>query len=372
MIFLEFKDYYKILEIKRDATEDEIKKKYRNLAKKYHPDKNQGNKTAEEKFKDISEAYDVLSSKDKKLKYDELLKYGYGNQGGFRQTGNSYSTKDFEGIFSGLKGKRPAGFDDSYSDIFDMFFGQGTESKENQYNSKKGENIEITTTISLEQAIKGGTLKLGVPQKQFCDLCNGTGAKPVNGLEVCKTCMGRGSIIRDQRGFSINTPCPTCAGKGKTIKAKCEKCTGSGIFVKKKQIKVEVPKGVRQGHKIRIIGEGNKGKGHGAPGNLIVKLNIREDKDFVRDGNNIDTKVEISFIEALKGIKKKIRTPHGHVLLTIPKGIQPGTKMKLKGKGIEYEGLTGDLLVEILVKIPKTITEVGIELLEKLEKECIF
>jgi molecular chaperone DnaJ len=327
---MEFKDYYKILGVEQSASPSEIKKKYRTLAKKYHPDANPDNKAAEEKFKAISEAYDILSDTSKKEQYDQMLKYGPGS--------GSFNPNDLSSIFGQFGGGGQAS---QFSDLFDLFGGGGGggfggHSSPRQRRRSRGEDIEVTTTISFEQSLKGGNLKLGIPQQEICTHCKGTGTYG-----------------------------------GQNTGTTCSFCRGSGNIRIKKPLTVIIPKGADNEHVIKVAGEGNLGKNGGPNGNLIVKLKVKEHSDFKREGLNLHTAVSISFIEAILGTKKKVATPFESVMVTIPAGTQPGGKLKLKNMGVSTATNKGDLIVEIKVSIPKKITDEIRKQLLHLEKELL-
>lgn len=368
---MEMKDYYKVLGVPRDAPAAEIKKKYRVLAKRFHPDTHPGDKEAEARFKEVSEAYEMLGDADKRKKYDELLKYGFDpGSGGFRRTGAGPSSRpvDLEELLKGFGGESGG-----FSDLFERLFGGGGGGGESPFaggrpRAARGEDIELTASIELSQAVKGGLLKLRFPQHAPCDACGGAGGRPGGGMQTCPACRGTGHTSSGQGAFSINRSCPNCMGKGRVVREACAKCGGAGAVAVQRTLRVKVPPGAADGQRIRVTGEGHRGPG-GAPGNLLVTLRVKEDARFARRGDDLVTRVEVTLLEAITGTKKTLETPDGEVLVTVPPGVQPGMKLKLKGRGVPREGGAGDLLVEVAVRLPRRVPPETAEKLAALERE---
>lgn len=351
-------DYYETLGISRSASDDEIKKAYRKLAMKYHPDRNPDNKDAENKFKEIQKAYDTLSDPQKKAAYDQ---YGHaafeqGGAGGFGGFGG------FSGGFSGTQG-----FD--FGDIFSQMFGGAAGSRQPNY---QGADLQYSIEISLEEAAKGIKKQITVPTYEECDVCHGTGAKPGTKATSCHTCGGSGTVHVRQAIFQIQQTCPTCGGSGKEIKDPCVKCHGAGRVKTSKNVEVNIPAGIDDGQRIRLTGEGEPGT-HGAPaGDLYIHVSVKPHKIFQRDPDaptDLHCELPISFATAALGGEVEVPTLDGKVKLNIPAGTQNGKRMRIKGKGIKSvrSSLVGDLYCHVLVETPVNLTDRQKELLEEFE-----
>lgn len=349
------KDLYEILGVSKNATDDEIKKAYRNLAKKYHPDVNPGNKEAEQKFKEINEAYQILSDPQKRAQYDQFGSSSF-EQGGFGQGGF-----DFGGF---------GGFTDIFEDIFDMF-GGGTRRNS---GPQKGRDIRYDMTLTFEEAAFGVEKEIEVERLEECDKCNGSGAKPGTKVETCPMCHGTGEIRVTQNtplGRIVNVrTCSRCHGEGKVINEPCPKCGGTGKIRKIRKIKVNIPAGIDDGQMVSLRGEGEPGIRGGARGDLYIVIRIKPHKIFTRDGYNILLKIPISFAEAALGAEIKVPTIDGNVIYSIPAGTQTGTKFRLRGKGIpNINGRgRGDQIVEVYIEVPKKLTERQKELLREFQQ----
>lgn len=345
-------DFYATLGVAKTATDDEIKKAYRKLAMKYHPDRNPDNKEAEEKFKEVQKAYETLSDKEKRAMYDQ---YGHaafegGGQGGF-------------GGFGGFGGAQ--GFD--FGDIFSQMFGGGSGRAQPDY---QGEDVQVGIEITLEEAAKGVKKRINIPTYEACDVCNGSGAKPGTSPETCPTCKGSGTVHIQQAIFRMQQTCPTCHGAGKHIKEPCVKCRGAGRNKAVKTVEVNIPAGIDDGQRIRLSGEGGPGM-HGAPaGDLYVTVRIRAHKIFQRDGLDLHCELPISFATAALGGELEVPTLDGKVKLTVPKETQTGRRMRVKGKGVKSlrSSATGDLYCHIVVETPVNLTDRQKELLEEFER----
>jgi len=354
------KDYYEILGVSRNATKEEIKKAYRRLALKYHPDVNKS-PDAEEKFKEISEAYAVLSDDEKRRQYDL---YGHEGIGAKYTYEDIFKGVDFEDIFKDL------GFDFGFSRIFEEFFGGG-KFKET-YN--RGSDIIYDLEIGLEDAAKGVKTQIEVPKREVCSACRGSGAEP-GGLIACPKCNGTGQIqytkVSGFTRFVRIESCNACGGRGSTIKIPCKQCHGAGLIERKRVITIKVPKGVEDGVRLRIKGEGNPGVNGGEPGDLYVIIHVKPHKLFKRRGLDVLYEASITFPQAVLGTEITVPTLYGETKLKIPEGTQPGTIFRLKGKGLPsmngYE--QGDELVKINVKIPKNLTLRQKQLILELAKE---
>ncbi len=345
------RDYYEILGVSREAAEDEIKKAYRRLAHKYHPDKNPGNKESEEHFKEVNEAYEVLRDADKRRKYD-LFGHGMGAAG----------TGGFEGFGAG-------GFGDIFEDIFEDFFG-GAGGPRRRTRAERGSDLRYNLEISFEEAAFGMETKVKIPRTETCTVCNGSGAQPASKIAVCPTCKGTGQVRFQQGFFTLARTCTQCNGEGKIITNPCETCHGRKRVQKDRVISLKIPPGVETGTRLRLNGEGEAGLNGGPPGDLYVAITVREHPIFTRDGNDLFCEIPVSFLTAILGGEVEIPTLTGEAPLKIPSGTQPGQIFRLKGKGIaNLKGYgIGDQVVEVRVEIPKKLTPRQKELLDELAK----
>ncbi|BCV35525.1 MULTISPECIES: molecular chaperone DnaJ [Shewanella] len=343
------RDYYEVLGVGRDASEREIKKAYKRLAMKYHPDRNPGDKAAEASFKEVKEAYEILTDEDKKAAYDQFGHAGVDpNRGG--------------GGFGG-----GADFGDIFGDVFGDIFGGGRRGGHRQ--AARGSDLRYNLELSLEEAVRGITRELRIPTLVSCDLCDGSGAKKGTSATTCGTCHGAGQVQMRQGFFAVQQPCPTCHGRGKIIKEPCSKCHGDGRIEKSKTLSVKIPAGVDTGDRIRLAGEGEAGE-FGAPaGDLYVQVTVREHPIFVRDGNNLYCEVPISFAKAALGGEVEVPTLDGKVNLKIPAETQTGRMFRMRGKGVKSvrSHAVGDLLCKVVMETPVNLSERQKELLREFE-----
>ena len=369
------KDYYKILGVAENVSNDELKKIYRRLAKKYHPDANQGDKAAEEKFKDISEAYDTLSNPQKRTQYDQMRKYGASGfgAGGFRPGGFPGGSGGFD--FSHGNGMRFSTEDlggfGSLGDIFSALFGDqmsfGRKKRRRASTGRrKGNNLAATIEITFSEMVKGVTKTIKLNREANCDRCNGTGAEPGAGKTVCPQCNGRGMVSQSVGTFSVTRPCPRCLGRGEIISTPCTSCNGSGRKRLSQKVAVKIPIGFQDGAKLRLKNLGLPGVNGGPNGDLIVTIRVKPDRFFKRVGNDIVCTVPISLKQAVDGAKIKVRTINGYAALKVPPLTQDGTKFNLKGLGINSNGANGNQYVVIKINIPQNPSKEEEQLLQKL------
>ncbi|HHF4683838.1 molecular chaperone DnaJ [Haemophilus influenzae] len=346
------KDYYEVLGLQKGASEDDIKRAYKRLASKHHPDKNQGSKEAEEKFKEINEAYEVLGDDHKRAAYDQ---YGHA---AFEQGGG---TGGFGGGFGG------ADFGDMFGDIFGDIFGGGGRGRQRVV---RGEDLRYDLEISLEEAVKGTTKDIQINTLAHCDSCGGSGAEKGSKVETCPHCHGSGRIRRQQGFFVSESICPTCHGSGKKIEKPCRSCHGEGRVHKKENLSVKIPAGVDTGNQLRLAGKGAAGENGTPAGDLYVVIHVREHNIFERDGSNLYCEVPISFATAALGGEIEVPTLDGRVKLKIPAETQTGKLFRMRGKGVAStrSGYAGDLICRIVVETPVNLTSEQKELLHKLEE----
>ena len=352
------RDYYEVLGVSRGASEDEIKKAYKKMARKYHPDLNPGDKTAEEKFKEVNEAYEVLSDADKKARYDQ-----YGHAGVDPNFGAGGFGGGFDGSFD---------FGD-LGDIFGSFFagGFGGGRRTNPNAPQRGESIRMSIAISFEEAAFGCEKAVTVERYETCDTCHGNGCAPGTSPEVCPDCHGTGTVqVRRQTPmgvFATSSPCPKCGGKGRIIHQPCKDCRGSGMVRKKKTIQASIPAGIDNGQTISIRGQGNAGKNGGPAGDLLITITVRPHELFRREGTSVLCEAPITFTQAVLGAELEIPTIDGKVKYTLPEGTQSGTTFRLKGKGIpSINGRgRGDQYVTVYIETPKNLNKEQKEALKK-------
>jgi molecular chaperone DnaJ len=358
------KDYYKVLGVPKDASKEDIRKAYRKLAKKYHPDRQGGSKAAEEKFKEIADAYSVLGDPDKRKQYDQLREAG---MHGGRFTGFG----GFEDLFGGGARQTSQGFGGGMGglgDLFSRIFGGGGQGAEGAAR-RRGHDVTSSITVPFDTAVKGGTVGVRIPRDKPCPECNGTGASSDSRVETCPQCGGSGQVLSGQGGFSVGRPCPACFGRGRIIQKPCSRCHGSGGVQDQSRVDVKIPAGVEDGQKMRLAGMGERGAGGGAAGDLILEVRVASHPDFERKGRDIYGKVQVSMVEAALGTEVDAPTMHGVAMVKVPAGTQPGQKLRLKGRGLETsDGRKGDHYVEVEVVVPRKLTEEQRRLLEELRR----
>lgn len=361
-------NFYDILGVSKTANQDEIKKAFRKKAHKLHPDKDGGD---EAKFKELNEAYQVLSNKEKRQQYDQfgstyedMRRNGGGAPGG----GNPF------GGFGGQQGQQAGAQYDfgDIGDIFSEFFGGGGRARRG--GPARGRDIEIEMAIDFNEAVFGVQKDLGIDLNDTCETCSGSGAEPGTPIETCATCKGAGEVqqIRNSMLGQIRTSavCPECKGEGKTSKTKCANCSGNGTEFMRKELKVDIPGGIQDGQTIRLTGQGEAGKHGGPKGDIYIRVSVRPSKVFEREGNNIHSRVEITFAQAALGDEVSVKTVDGEGALKIPSGTQSGSRIKIRGKGASVLNGSGrgDHIVTVQVKIPKKLSRKQRKLLEDLRE----
>lgn len=347
------RDYYEVLGVQKSATDAEIKRAYRKVAKKYHPDMNPGDKEAEAKFKEATEAYEVLSDSQKRAQYDQFGHAAFDQNGGFGGGAGGFGGFDFNGGDMG----------DIFGDLFGgMFGGGGSRARRN--GPMQGAHVRADIRITFEEAVFGCKKELEIMLKDECETCHGTGAKPGTSPETCPKCGGRGQIVYTQQSMfgtvqNVQT-CPECNGSGKVIRQKCTKCGGTGYESKKKKIEVTVPAGIDNGQSIRIRGKGEPGKNGGPRGDLLVSVTVSRHPKFQRREYDLFSTEPITFAQAALGATIKIQTVDGPYEHTIKPGTQTDTKVRLRGKGvpsIRNKNVRGDHYVTLVVQVPESLTE---------------
>ena len=356
------RDYYEVLGVEKNADDATIKKAYRQLAKKYHPDMNPGDAEAEKKFKEASEAYAILSDPDKRRQYDQFGHAAFDGGAG----GGGFGGFDFGG----------GDFSDIFSDIFGDFFGGGSRGGARNNGPMKGSNIRTSVRISFEEAVFGVDKELELTLKDTCRTCNGSGAKPGTSPETCQRCGGRGQVVTQHQtpfGTMRNTTvCPDCGGSGKTIKDKCPECHGSGFIASRKKIQVSIPAGIDKGQSVRIRDKGEPGVNGGPRGDLLVEVIVDRHPIFQRQNMDIFSTVPVSFAVAALGGEIVIDTVDGKVVYDVKAGTQTDTRVRLRGKGIpslRNRDVRGDHYVTLVVQVPDRLSNEAKELLKKFDQE---
>jgi molecular chaperone DnaJ len=350
------RDYYEVLGVDRGASDQDLKKAYRRLAHQVHPDKNQTDPEAEEKFKEAAEAYAILSNTEQRQRYDRFGHAGVSNSA----ANASWGAPGFGGI------------EDILGDLFGFgdVFGSTGRGGSRRSSSQRGADLRYDLEITLEQAAEGMTAQLRIPKLETCETCTGSGAKPGTKPEVCRTCQGAGQVRFQQGFFSVSRTCSTCRGVGQVISSPCETCHGSGRVEHEKSIEVKIPAGVETGSRLRLQAEGESGTFGGPAGDLYVVIHVAEHEEFERQGNNLYASVPVTFAQAALGAEVDVKTLHGTESLKVPAGTQTGTVFRVRGQGMPVLGGRGkgDLFVSVSVITPTSLTREQRKLLEQLAK----
>jgi molecular chaperone DnaJ len=350
---METKDLYKILGVSKGASQDEIRRSYRKLARKYHPDANRDDPKAEERFKEVQHAYEVLSNPEKRREYDEGPRAYFG---------------------AGPRGGAGGGFDTNFSDLSDLFgsFGDIFGGVGRERAANRGEDVTVSVSLGFKDALEGVTTRVAAPVEEACDLCRGTGAAPGTTRRMCPECSGRGLRSRDQGYFAFSEPCGRCGGEGTIVEKPCTGCSGSGRLRRSRQVTVKIPAGARDGMKIRVPGRGSSGRS-APPGDLYVVTRVAEHPLFERRGDDFLIDVPVSFVEAALGAEIELPRPGGGIVkLRLPAGTQDGKRFKVRGAGApraKGDGKPGDLIVRVQITVPKKLNRREKEILETLAEE---
>jgi len=363
------KDFYAVLGVSASASSDEIKKQYRKLAKRYHPDANQGDAKASERFKEISEAYTVLGDADKRKQYDEMRRLGafegFGGFGGARPGGaRPGAGSRTGGAAGGAAGGPNVRFEDfdigglgGLGDLFSSMFGGGRQGGARSHGPERGQAVESTLAIPFRVAVLGGKIPIELEVNEECPTCKGTGAAPGAKFSTCTECGGRGMISFGQGGFAVNRPCPVCLGRGQVPSERCPTCQGSGETRVHRTVNITVAPGTDTGTRVRLSGQGGKGANGGPPGDLIITFQVQPDRFFSREGNDLVAHVPLNIAQATLGSRVSVRSINGKkIAIRIPAGTPSGKRFRVRGQGVATGSETGDLIVEVSITVPESLT----------------
>lgn len=350
------RDYYEVLGVQKNASEDEIKKAFRQLAKKYHPDMHPGDAECEARFKEVNEAYDVLSDPQKRANYDQ---FGHDGPQGFGGGGYTYSSEGFSG----------------FGDIFDTFFGGGTRQQRNPNAPQRGNDLRVDLRISFTEAAFGTKKDVELLREEECDMCHGSGAKPGTQPETCPICHGSGQVHSQQNtifgSFASTRPCDRCRGTGKIVKDPCTRCSGKGRIRRRRTLNINIPAGIDNGQAITLRGEGEQGRRGGGNGDLYIRIAVADHDRFLRRGSDLFLNMDIDYATAVLGGEIQVSTLEGTANLKIPEGTQPGTRFRMKNQGIVRINtqIKGDLYVTVNITVPKRLTNKQKDLLKAFQEE---
>ena len=354
------RDYYEVLGVQKSATKDEIKKGYRKLAIQYHPDKNPGNKEAEDKFKEATEAYEVLSDDEKRQIYDQYGFAGLDGMGGGAGGFNAGNFRDFDDIFGG-----------TFDSVFENFFGGGGRRSARSNEPGQGANLRYDLEISFQEAVFGTKQEISFTHDETCTTCSGTGGAKGSSRQTCPTCQGAGQVRRSAGFFSVAQPCPACHGAGSVIDNPCNDCSGTGVKSKKRKIIVTIPAGVDDGKRIAIPRQGHAGRNGGAPGDLFVFIHVKPHESFERSGQDLYCAIPVTVPQAALGTDLYVTALDGKKLkVKIPAGIQNGKLLRLKDEGVPIinSSRKGDLYIKVIIQTPSRLSQKEKNLYEELEK----
>jgi molecular chaperone DnaJ len=368
------KDFYNVIGVSEKATADEIKKQYRRLAKQHHPDSNKGDVKSAERFKEISEAYQVLSDEKKRQQYDEMRRLGafdsYSSRAQPRGAGARPGGARPRGPAGGPAGGSYDEFDvgglGGLGDLFSSMFGGGAGRAQRPSGPEQGQSVETTLEIPFRTAALGGKVPIELELNEECITCHGTGAAKGAKIQTCPECGGRGTISFGQGGFAVNRPCPMCLGKGTIPSEKCPTCGGSGEQRSRKKVNISVPSGVDSGSKIRLKGQGGRGVRGGAPGDILITFNVKPDADWTREGLDLVVHAPVNIAQATLGSKVSVEAlDEKTVSIKIPPGTAGGKRFRVRGHGIAKDGKRGDLIVELSVTVPEKLNEKQAQLMKE-------
>jgi molecular chaperone DnaJ len=366
------KDYYQVLGVPKNASTAEIKKAYRKLAQEFHPDRNAGNKAAEDRFKEVSAAYDVIGDEDKRKQYDqvrEMAASGFG-AGGF--PGGGFPGGGFPGGAGGqrVRFEDVGGFDvGDLGDLFGGLFGGGGRTTGQRSRATRGTDLETDVTVSFDDAMRGTTVPVRITGPAPCETCHGSGAAPGTSPVVCPQCGGAGQVAVNQGPFQMAQTCPRCGGSGRVVETPCPTCDGSGVQRRPRSFQVKIPAGVQDNARIKLAGRGEPGRHGAAPGDLFVRVRVRPHPFFGRKGHDLTVELPVTYSEATLGADVEVPTLNGPVKMKVPGGTPNGKTFRLKSKGAPKRGGHGDLLVTVTVEVPKKVSRAEKDLLKRLQEE---
>jgi molecular chaperone DnaJ len=373
------KDYYQVLGVPEKASADEIKKAYRRLAKEHHPDANPKNPAATERFKEIGEAYSVLSDAEKRKQYDQMRKMGPFAGFNFSQRpggGAAGGPRPGAGTAGQTQGGTGFSFEDlgdlgGLGDLFGSFFDRGRRGAGKRTTTSRGRDVEYVVEISFGLAARGGKISIAVPMTDDCPVCNGSGSAPGSRPRNCPECNGKGTISFGQGGFAVSRPCPNCLGRGQIPTKPCSKCGGTGQNTEERQIVLTVPSGVDTGSKLRLSGQGERGEAGAPAGDLLITFKVQSHSFFRRDGLDVHCTIPINIAQAMLGSKVRVKTVDGKkVTLKIPSGTQSGTRFRISGQGIEKGERRGDQYVQVKINVPEKLSPEEQELMREFAKSA--